>query len=211
MTKWMLAAGLALVPLSPAQANPPARDILATLYVAQYLKGTLTELPVEFLRGELQLRSATLFQLDVGYAFPRFDIPIPFCEGCALRGNRIELHGAIGQYAGRQTNAEIGAYAMFRTGQIGAATGLQANIAAGWGISHAFGTTGMEFGRGSVQGVDTYRTQLQVPIEVEWWHPALGSWSVIVPRIHHRSGAWGWLAPYGSGSNFIGAGLRMSW
>ncbi|WP_424810896.1 hypothetical protein [Roseococcus sp. YIM B11640] len=210
---WLLMAVLAAAGLRPAQAagDPTRRDWQVSLYVGQFLKGTLLELPSQFVQGELGFRSATFFQLDLGYTPFKFDLPIPFCTGCALRNNQFELHAAVGQYAGRQTNAELGAYFMFRTGQIGPRTGLQANIAAGWGISYATGTTGLEVGRTDIQGVDTYRTQFQVPIEVEWWHPNLRSVSIVLPRIHHRSGGYGALAAYGSGSNFIGGSLRLSW
>ena len=45
-------------------------------------------------------------------------------------------------------------------------------------------------------------------VEAEFKHASLPGVAV-VPRIHHRSGVFGLIAPKTSGSNFIGVGVRV--
>ncbi|MCW8086053.1 hypothetical protein [Sabulicella glaciei] len=136
----------------------------------------------------------------------RFDLPLP-CEGCALRRNRIEVGVNATQFFGGQTNADIGVFLRLRTGEVPLVSSLAVNLAIGIGVSHAFDRPELEDwgNRGKNR-----RTQIQVPMEFEWSHAALRERSVLAPRIHHRSGAWGLVAPQGVGSNFIGVGLRRS-
>lgn len=180
---------------------------MGSLSSGVYVDARLAQLPYDVVTGRAQTRGAGFVELDAGAPLLRFDLPLPFCQGCALRGNAIEAHANLTQYFGRQTNAEIGAYLMIRTGWAPLPWQIRANVAIGLGISHAFSAPELE-----MSGSDNrkYLTQAQVPVEIEWWHPSLGSVSVLLPRIHHRSGAFGAIAPTGVGSNFIGGGLRVS-
>ncbi|MBX9701324.1 MAG: hypothetical protein K2X74_17950 [Acetobacteraceae bacterium] len=173
-----------------------------------YVDARLASLPYDVVTGRAQTRGAGFVELDVGAVLWRFDIPLPFCgTGCALRGNALEAHANLTQYFGRQTNGEIGAYLMYRTGWAPLPLELRANLGIGLGISTAFAPPQLEIADSDGK---KYLTQMQLPVEIEWWHPALGRASVLLPRIHHRSGAFGLIAPSGVGSNFIGAGLRFS-
>jgi hypothetical protein len=205
-----LLATLALVPLAAAaaaRAQPADRRFQGALSSGIYVDARLAQLPYDVVTGHAQTRGAGFLELDLGARLLRFDIPLPFCGGCALRGNAIEGHGNLTQYFGDQTNAEIGAYLMFRTGWAPLPAQVQANFAIGLGISYAFSAPDLEIAASDGR---KYLTQAQVPVEIEWWHPAFGDRAtLLLPRIHHRSGMFGVIAPSGVGSNFVGAGLRI--
>lgn len=172
-----------------------------------YVDARLASLPYDVVTGRAQTRGAGVVEADLGATLFRFDLPLPFCGGCTLPGNAVEAHLNLSQYFGRQTNAELGGYMMLRTGWVPWPLDLRANLAVGLGLSTAFTKPRLE-----VAGSDgrTYLTQVQLPVEIEWWHPALGNATVLLPRIHHRSGMFGVVAPTGVGSNFVGAGLRFN-
>ena len=52
-----------------------------------------------------------------------------------------------------------------------------------------------------------YPTQVLILLEAEWSWDSLPQ-VALVTRVHHRSGAYGTIAPSGVGSNFVAAGLR---
>jgi hypothetical protein len=199
---------LLLLAVAPglAAAQPADRVWMGALSSGIFVDARLASLPYDVVTGHAQTRGAGFVELDLGARLLRFDIPLPFCGGCAMGGNAIEAHGNLTQYFGEQTNAEIGAYLMFRTGWAPLPARVQANFAIGLGISHAFSDPQLEVATSDGR---KYLTQAQVPVEIEWWHPALGHATLLLPRIHHRSGAFGAIAPSGVGSNFIGIGLRL--
>ena len=109
------------------------------------------------------------------------------------------------QHRGRQDNVELGAAYMLRTPDLALAQ-LRVNVGGGLGLSHAFGTPSYEDGPKS-DPAKRYHTQLLVLLEAEWSLASLPDWS-LVTRIHHRSGAYGLIAPRFVGSNFVVAGVR---
>jgi hypothetical protein len=154
------------------------------------------------------LRIAQYVGIGLNRALIRaYDLPLPF--GIRLRGNSLELDTSLLQHFDGQDNIEASAALMARTGQIRPGLGLGFNLAAGAGLSYAFGTTAFEIGRDGVQGQDTYRLQLHLVFEVEAMQADLPGWSVLA-RLHHRSGAYGLVSPQRTGSNFLGFGLRRS-
>ncbi|MEJ5992731.1 hypothetical protein WG902_22265 [Ramlibacter sp. PS3R-8] len=128
----------------------------------------------------------------------------------ALRSTFVEnvQHGyelVLLQHRGKQTVTELGAAYMLRSPNLEIAQ-LRINVAGGLGLSHTFGTPSYE--DGPTDDPDRrYRTQLLVLLEAEWSLAPLPDWS-FVTRIHHRSGAYGVIAPRNVGSNFIVAGVR---
>ena len=101
---------LLLAPAAGRAADPTDRLLMGSLSSGAYIDARLAQLPYDVLRGYAQTRSAYFFEGDVGIQFLHFDVPLPFCIGCAIRGNRVEAHAMVTQYAGRQTNAEFAAY-----------------------------------------------------------------------------------------------------
>ena len=127
-----------------------------------------------------------------------------------LRSTLVEnvQHGyelVLLQHRGRQTVQELGAAYMLRSPNLEVAQ-LRMNVSGGLGLSHTFGTPSYEDGPKDDPS-RRYRTQLLILLEAEWSLASLPDWS-LVTRIHHRSGAYGLIAPRQVGSNFIVAGVR---
>lgn len=109
------------------------------------------------------------------------------------------------KYSGLQSNVEVDAaytltFAPLRLGPVGISFG------AGWGLSYAFGTPAYEDGP-KHNPERRYRFQSYSSYELAWQHTALPRWALIT-RIHHRSGAYGLIAPRRVGSNFLTIGVR---
>ena len=128
----------------------------------------------------------------------------------ALRSTYVEnvQHGdelVLLQHRGKQTVTELGAAYMLRSPNLEIAQ-LRINAAGGVGLSHTFGRPAYEDGPKNDPD-KRYHTQMLVLLEAEWSLAPLPDWS-LVTRIHHRSGAYGLIAPRNVGSNFIVAGVR---
>ena len=118
------------------------------------------------------------------------------------------LHGGeavLVKHQGLQHHVEAGAAYMVKTpflhlgpAAVSAGTGI--------GLSHAFGTPSYEDGSRE-DPADRYRTQLLILVDVEWKLTNAKNWSLLM-RVHHRSGAYGLIAPPKVGSNFLAIGLR---
>jgi hypothetical protein len=206
------AALLGLAAAAPAVAeaagNTRDRTLYVSAYASQWVDPNLLEIPGRLLTGDLETRRAYFLGGGLGYVLvPRFEVPLPFCAGCALRGNSIELEGVVLKHFDRQDHWEVAGGAFARTGQIPLFLGAGLNLAAGAGLSYALSDPDLESGRGGRRGVDTYRLQFYLAFETELAHGAVPGWS-LVGRVHHRSGGYGILTERGSGSNFIGLGLR---
>jgi hypothetical protein len=208
------AALLGVAAAAPATAeavgNTRDRTLYLSAYASQWFDSDLLAIPHRLLTGDLETRQAYFLGGGLGYVLvPRFEVPLPFCGGCALRGNSIELEGVVLKHFDLQDHWEIAGGAFARTGQIPLFLGVGLNLAAGAGLSYALSDANLEIGRGGQRGVDTYRLQFYLAFETELAHGAVPGWS-LVGRIHHRSGGYGVLTERGSGSNFIGLGLRRN-
>lgn len=208
------AALLILAAATPAVAesagNTRDRTLYISAYASQWVDPNLREIPSRLLTGDLETRQAYFLGGGLGYVLvPRFEVPLLFCGGCGLRGNSVELEGMVLKHFDQQDNWEIAGDAFARTGQIPLFLGLGLNLAAGAGLSYAFADPKLESGRGGQRGVDAYRLQFYLAFETELGHGTIPGWA-FVGRIHHRSGGYGILAEQGSGSNFIGLGLRRN-
>jgi hypothetical protein len=208
------AALLGLAAAAPAVAegarNTRDRTLYISAYASQWVDPILLQIPGRLLTGDLEPRRAYFLGGGLGYVpVPRFEVPLPLCGGCALRGNSIELEGVVLKHFDQQDHWEIAGGAFARTGQIPLFLGAELNLAAGAGLSYALSDPKLENGRGGQRGVDTYRLQFYLAFETELAHGAVPGWT-LVGRVHHRSGGYGTLTEQGSGSNFIGMGLRRN-
>ena len=210
-----LAALLALALPAQAQSQDKAggtrdRSFYISAYVSQFADARLLEIPGRLITGDLETRDAYFAGGGFGYILvPRFAVPLPFCGGCALRGNSFELEGVLLKHFNKEDHWEVAGGAFLRSGQVPLVLGTSLNLAAGFGLSYTLSDAALETGRGGQQGVDTYRLQFYLAFETELMHEAVSGWS-LVGRVHHRSGAYGTLSPQRSGSNYIGLGLRRS-
>lgn len=127
--------------------------------------------------------------------------------GPLIDGGSIEVEGQFGHHFGLQSHAEVTLALLWRSREIAVPlTTGRMNLAIGEGLSYALQRPAYE---GLVHGQEPVKFLNYLAFEAEFSHPALRGIS-LVPRAHHRSGIFGLIAPRGSGSDFIGIGLRMT-
>jgi hypothetical protein len=199
-----VAATLAFIVPEPTCAQTDERRWHATAYWARWANADLLEIPERSFTGDLTFQSADVVGGAVSRVIvPSFSIPLPGSD-FAFRGNRIELEGQVLRHFGRQNHWEGTVALMFRTGQIPLFGGLSVNLGFAEGLSYANEPPPLE---GSFE-VEPSRFLNYLAVEAEFSHASLPGVS-LVPRIHHRSGIFGVIAPRTSGSNFVGVGLRV--
>lgn len=187
-----------------AQASPGVFDSV-TGYTAQGVDLNLREVPGAIFGQGWNRESSYFTGIGAGKTVGTLGDSVE-----ALRSTSIEnlQHGyelVLVQHRGRQSVLELGAAYMLRSPNLELAQ-LRMNVAGGLGLSHTFGTPSYEDTPKDDPG-RRYRTQMLILLEAEWSLASLPDWS-LVTRIHHRSGAYGLIAPRQVGSNFIVAGLR---
>jgi hypothetical protein len=188
----------------PAAAQTGERTWYLTAYGSQWVNADLLEIPERSITGALTSEDAYFVGAGLGRVIvPSFSIPVPGTD-FAFRGNRIEIEGQVLRHFSDQAHWEGTLALMFRTGQIPLFGGLSVNLAAGEGISYASEPPRLE---GSFR-VEPTRFLNYLVFEAEFSHASLPG-VYFVPRIHHRSGIFGFIAERESGSNFIGAGIRV--
>ncbi|KLK90340.1 hypothetical protein AA309_26100 [Microvirga vignae] len=189
---------------APVTPPPEERTWHLTVYGSRWVDADLLEIPEQALTGELTGEEAYIVGAGLSRVIvPSFSIPLPGTD-FAFRGNRIEIEGQVLRHFGDQSHWEGTLALMFRTGQIPLFGGLSVNLAFGEGLSYASEPPGLE---GSDR-VEPVRLLNYLAFEAEFSHSSLPG-VYFVPRIHHRSGVFGLFADKGSGSNFIGAGIRV--
>lgn len=189
---------------TPVPTLPEERSWHLTVYGSQWVNADLLEIPERALTGELTSEDAYFVGAGLSRVIvPSFSIPLPGTD-FAFRGNRIELEGQALRHFGDQSHWEGTLALMFRTGQIPLFGGLSVNLAFGEGLSYASERPNLE---GS-PSVEPSRLLNYLAFEAEFSHSSLPG-VYFVPRIHHRSGIFGVFGERGSGSNFIGAGIRV--
>ena len=195
--------GLGLIS-SPAAAQDKERQWHGTAYGSQWVNADLLEIPERSLTGRLRSEDAYIVGASLSRVIiPSFSIPLLGTD-FAFHGNRIELEGQVLRHFGEQSHWEGTIALMFRTGQIPLFRGLGVNLAFGEGLSYASERPRLE---GSFR-VEPTRFLNYLAFEAEFSHASLPG-VYFVPRVHHRSGVFGLFAEKGSGSNFIGAGIRV--
>jgi hypothetical protein len=189
---------------SPALAQSNERQWHLTASGSRWVNADLLEIPERSLTGRLTSEDAYFVGASLSRVIvPSFSIPLPGTD-FAFHGNRIELEGQVLRHFGEQSHWEGTIALMFRTGQIPLFGGLSVNLAFGEGLSYASERPRLE---GSFR-VEPTRFLNYLAFEAEFSHASLPG-VYFVPRIHHRSGIFGLIAERESGSNFIGAGIRV--
>lgn len=189
---------------SPAAAQGSEREWHLTAYGSQWVNTDLLEIPERTVTGRLTAEDAYFVGAGLSRVIvPSFSIPLLGTDH-AFHGNRIELEGQVLRHFGDQSHWEGTIALMFRTGQIPLFGGLSVNLAFGEGLSYASERPRLE---GSFR-VEPSRFLNYLAFEAEFSHASLPG-VYFVPKIHHRSGVFGLIAERESGSNFIGAGIRV--
>jgi hypothetical protein len=187
--------------------SPPPPRIFDSvgLYAGQGVDLNLRELPGAVLRGELKRESSYFVGLGLGKVRGTLGGSIEALRGTFVENVRHGYEIVLVQHHGLQDNFELGAAYLLRSPDLALAR-LRVNVAGGAGLSHAFGTPSYEDGPADDPG-RRYPTQLLLLLEAEWSWDSLPQ-VALVTRVHHRSGAYGTIAPSHVGSNFVAAGLR---
>lgn len=130
-----------------------------------------------------------------------------FTSGTWLGPVKQGVEVVLTKHHGLQSNSEIGAAYKLTTPDLSIGP-LQMNFGTGLGISHAFGSPTYEDGPKD-DPERRYRTQLLILLDIEWRMRNLENLSIDT-RVHHRSGAYGLIAPRNVGSNFLAVGMRYT-
>lgn len=175
------------------------------LYTAQGVNHNLRELPGVIVRQDLQWESSYFTALALGKTNGTLGGSIAVLKDSPLENVQQGYEIILAQHRGLQNIIELGAAWMLRTPDWDLGP-VAVNVGSGLGLSHAFGTPGYEDGP-SGEPDKRYQTQLLVLFDIGW---KIRSWDrfTLLTRVHHRSGAYGLLAPSHVGSNFLALGVR---
>lgn len=202
MVRVVVAALLGILLTGAASAQTENRLWHGTFYASRWLNTDLTDLPTNAFKGNLSLRDTYFAGAALtGVIVPDFTIPVIGTDG--ILGNSLEVEAQIVRHFGQQEHTEGTLALLYRTPNIGLPGGFAANFAFGEGMSYAFTDPTVE-GLGKVR---PHRLLNFLVFETELSHSSLPGWH-LVPRLHHRSGIWGLIAPKYAGSNYVGLGVR---
>ncbi len=189
-----------------AQNSTPASAVNSvTFYNGQGTDSNLREIPANLIGGNLKSEKTYFtgfgFNRQVGRLSESFSALGDNVLGKLQHG--YVLKGVV--HRGQQSNAEVGVGYFLKTsdGEIG---DLRVNFSAATGLSYALGDPTYEDGAAN-EPDKRYNLQLLMLYEVEMRHRAYNNIS-LVAGVHHRSGAYGLIAPKKVGSNFFNIGIR---
>jgi hypothetical protein len=194
----------------PATAEAePARDRTwhGTVYVGQWISSRLLDVPRRLGTGDIETEEIHFASLLANRVLiPDLHTGWPVI-GPVLDGGSIEVEAQFGGHFGLQRHQEATLALVWRSREVSVPlTRASVNFAVGEGLSYALSRPSFE---GVSQGERPRKFLNYLAFEAEISHPALQGVS-LVPRLHHRSGIFGLIAPQGSGSNILGLGLRVT-
>lgn len=207
-----LAVLLLIAPLSAAYGE--AHDLLdnatgsLSLYEGQGVDEDLRELPGHLASGSVEWDDS--YFTGLGYLH-RTETPnwlSRMLGWISLERPTTGVELVAVQHRGLQENFEANlAYAIHTP--YAALGPVRVRFGMSVGLSYAFGNPSYEDGPKD-DPEERYRFQNYNAYELEW-----GLWKYprvsLVTRIHHRSGAYGLVAPRRVGSNFLAAAVRVKW
>lgn len=175
------------------------------IYTAQGADHNLPELPRVIFRRDLEWERSYFTAIALSKTRGTFGDSFAFLSTGPFKNIEHGYEIVYAQHHGLQNNAELGAVFVLRTPDLNLGP-VAVNLASGVGLSHAFGRPSYE--DGPFNNPDKrYNTQLLVLFDVTWKLRKFENIS-IVTRVHHRSGAYGLIAPRNVGSNFLALGVR---
>jgi hypothetical protein len=190
----LFASMLAVLAVPAAHADSGRLFDSVAVFAGQGADHNLEQLPGRILSGTPEWEKSYFWAVSGYKARDKF---------WAMLRHGYEL--VLAQHHGLQDNAEAGAAYMLKTGDLALGT-MAVNLAAGMGLSYAFGAPAYEDGPLDDPG-RRYRLQLLLLFDAEWRLQSVDALSLVM-RVHHRSGAYGLIAPRHVGSNFLAAGIR---
>jgi hypothetical protein len=176
-----------------------------TVYGGQGVDHNLRQIPEAILSNNLDRDKSYFVGVGLAKTGPKLGLSVDRLQGTPLAELRQNFELLLLKHHGLQHNAELGAAYLLRTPDLQMGP-LGVNLAAGTGLSYAIGKPTYEDGpKDDLER--RYRLQLLLLFELEWKLRNVDGLS-LATRIHHRSGAYGLIAPPHVGSNFITVGLR---
>lgn len=177
-----------------------------TLYFGQGVDSNLPDLPGKAFGGKLHFDKTWMTGLGVAYP----DVPIEWFRTAlgwiGLEHSTTSKEIVVTKHTGLQQHVEWGALYVLRTPYASLGP-VRMRVGAGAGLSYAWGTPTYEDGpeddpqrRYKLQNFDAYELETKVARHFS-----------VVGRIHHRSGAYGLIAPRNVGSNFLTVSLRYEY
>lgn len=195
---------LACSPGAASTLKPEAeqRSWHATVYAAKWAHDNLGNLPRQAARGDLEWWD----QYFVGAGLSRVLLPGLPVAVPILQDSQIELEGQYLHHFGEMDYPEVTLAFYLRSPDLALPGELSVNAAFGQGLSYAFKEPLLESAR---KDRAPQKLLAYLAFELELSHDALPNMQ-LVPRLHHRSGAYGVIGPRGDGSNYMGLGVRVS-
>ena len=187
----------------------PAWSWALALYNGQRTPSLYQGIIPDALNGRLILHDAHISSFVLSKHLFDIDIKLPFSE-YRLNGFSFETEATINKHRGFQKNYEVSGALVIRSGEFSLGENMSMNVSWGNGLSYALAKPSWENGTSGLRGIDTPQLQYFMSHEVEFRHAAAQNISGFV-RLHHRSGMYGVFSSGvgGTGSNYIGAGLRI--
>lgn len=174
------------------------------IYAGQGANLNLLELPGRIMTRDLALEKTYFAALGFGKVHGTLGQSVESLRGTAFESFRHGYETVLVQHAGLQSNAEVGAAYMLKTPDV-YLWELGVNFGAGVGLSYALGTPSYDDGAKNDRA-RRHHMQLLALFDFEWHLAGFDNLSVIT-RVHHRSGAYGLIAPRHVGSNFLAVGV----
>ena len=204
-----LALSLLLLEFSAASdlqaADTPSESSLTLTFVsAQGVDHNLKEIPIEIITADVDWDNTHFSGLSLDRNFGSFASRFDQLQDNPLGQISQGVELVALKHRGLQQNVELGLAYKLNTPTWRVAW-LEGEAALGLGLSHAFSEPSYE--DGPLDNPDKrYRTQLLVLFDTRWRLSAYPRYSILF-RVHHRSGAYGVIAPRNVGSNFLALGL----
>jgi hypothetical protein len=178
-----------------------------TAYFGQGANHNFKKIPGAVLTGDVDWEKSYFASIGLIKNLGTLEQHALFTRGTWLAPVKQGVEVVLTNHHGLQSNSEIGAAYKLTTPDLSIGP-LQMNFGTGLGISHAVGNPTYEDGPKD-DPERRYRTQLLILLDIEWRIRSLKNLS-IVTRVHHRSGAYGLIAPRNVGSNFLTVGMRYT-
>jgi hypothetical protein len=192
-------------PVDISKPRPPGRLSIA-LYGARWTDVQFKQIPDALIHGRARLQDSSIVAGVVNWRLKDFSVGVPFTR-YRMAGFSWEAEGQLIKHSGLQDHWEATGALVARTGEFALPFHSSLSVTWGNGLSYAFEHPDYERGDGRVRGRNApqllYHMSLEADVTPGWARDV----SVFF-RIHHRSGVYGHLAATGSGSNFIGFGIR---
>lgn len=200
----LLFLGFSLVSNLQAANTASESNLTLTFISGQGVDHNLKEIPVQIITADIDWDNTHFSGLSLERNFGSFASRFDQLQDSPLGQFNQELELVALKHRGLQQNAELGLAYKLNTPAWHVA-GLEGEAGLGLGLSHAFSEPSYE--DGPIDNPDKrYRTQLLILFDTRWRLSAYPRYSILF-RVHHRSGAYGLIAPRNVGSNFLTLGL----